>query len=63
MSLADLPDKRNDGNFQQKCIYLLRMIRYKNKDLYKKLKKEFETEVTVDETYEFYKRIQTELKK
>jgi len=62
MSLADLPD-RDDKNFQQKCKYVLNMIKFKNKELYKKLKKEFETEVTVDETVEFYKKIQSELKK
>ncbi|RLA64345.1 MAG: hypothetical protein DRQ88_03895 [Epsilonproteobacteria bacterium] len=63
MSLADLPDNQNDSNYQQKCIYLLNLVRMKDKGLYKKLRKEFETEVTVDETFDFYKRIQAELKK
>jgi len=39
------------------------MIRYKNKEMYKKLRKEFEMEVTVDETFEFYKKLQLEIKK
>jgi len=63
MSLADLPDHRSGTNYQQKCIYLLNMIRYKKKEMYKKLRKEFETEVTVDETFEFYKKLQLEIKK
>ena len=62
MSLTDLPE-RGDKNFQQKCIYLLNMIKVKDKEIYKKLKYEFENEVTVDETVEFYKKIQAELKK
>jgi SOS response regulatory protein OraA/RecX len=63
MSLADLPDRRDQGNYQQKCLYLLNLVRQKDKELYKKLKKEFYEEVTVDETFEFYKRIQSELGK
>lgn len=63
MSLENLPDNRDTTNYQQKCIYLLNLIRMKDKEIYKKLRKEFETEVTVDETFDFYKKIQAELKK
>jgi len=63
MSLADLPDHRGDANYQQKCIYLLNLMRQKDKELWKRLKKEFMEEVTVDETFEFYKKLQFELRK